>query len=307
MKINSLFCYCLIFMLCGYACHCGRESRMSNESATDSTETFIDSATAQNANTMPTNTLYTMQLKPGLDYKIQNLLNAIEQIKTAKDMSVMYAQMLSVQSDLNESVNKQFEKEHLLKNDSTRVVFKTACDTLSNHLRVFHFSYDSLDRTPYFSLNNAYGVSLAISTPQKDDDDFFKLLQQIYGNEGDAESKFPCWLVQTTEADGYSVLGNNQFTDLLNKIATQKNNNSNFQYELTNIYDELIEDLITWPKYGKSKVLVVSELEKIGNNPLLILPSDKERILQRAQDLKSDIQQKEVAYDCEKGNCHYEY
>lgn len=307
MKINTLLYYCLIFILLGDACHCGRQSRTPSESAPDTTETFIDSATAQNANTMPTNTLYTIHLKPGLDYKIQNLLTAIQQIKTAKDMSVMYAQMLSVQSDLNESVNKQFEKEHLLKNDSMRVVFKTACDTLSNHLRVFHFSYDSLDRKPYFSLNNAYGVSLAMSTPQKDDDDFFKLLKQIYGDEGDADAKFPCWLIQTTELEGYSVLGDRQMTDLLTKIATQKNNNSNFQYQLTNLYDELIEDMITWPKYGKSKVLVVSELEKIGNNPLLILPSDKERILQRAQDLKSDIQQKKVEYDCEKGNCHYEY
>ena len=129
---------------------------------------------------------------------------------------------------------------------------------------------------------------------------------QIYGDEGDAESKFPCWLVQTAETDGYSVLGNNQFTDLLTNISNQKNNHSNFQYELANIYDELIEDMITWPKYGKSKVLVINELEKIGNNPHLILSQDQERILQRAQDLKSDIQQKEVAYDCEKGNCHYE-
>jgi len=293
-------------MLWGYACHCGKQNRTADELATDAADTFIDSATAHDANTMPTNSLYTIQLKPGLDYKIQNLMLAIQQIKTAKDMAAMYAQALSIQNDLNESVNKQFEKEHLSKNDSMKQVFKTACDTICNHLPVYQFYYDSLDKTPYFSLNNKYGLSKAMSTPQKDDDDFFKLLMQIYGDEGDAESKFPCWLVQIAETDGYSVLGNNQFTDLLTNISNQKNNHSNFQYELTNIYDELIEDMITWPKYGKSKVLVINELEKIGNNPHLILSQDQERILQRAQDLKSDIQHKEVAYDCEKGNCHYE-
>ena len=307
MKINTLLFYCLTFLLFGYACHCGKQNGTTSESAPDATDNFIDSATAHDANTLPVNSVYSIHLKPGLDYKIQNLMGAIQQIKTAKDMAAMYAQLLSVQNDLNESVNKQFDNEHLDKNDSMKQVFKIACDTISNHLRIFHFCYESLDSTPYFCINNKYCLALAMSTPQKDDDDFFKLLKQIYGDDGDADEEFPCWLVRTTESDGYSVLGDNQFTDLLTKITTQTNNNSNFQYELTNIYDELIEDLITRPKYGKSKVLVINELEKIGNNPHLIFSSDKERILQRAQDLKSNIKQKEVEYDCEKGNCHYEY
>lgn len=47
---------------------------------------------------------YELKFKSGLEYKIQNLNTALDAAKNSSDIAKVYAQALSVQSDLNESI-----------------------------------------------------------------------------------------------------------------------------------------------------------------------------------------------------------
>ena len=119
-RTRYIFIFCLIALFF-YAC---QPSNPKQETVPqDNNDTFIDSAVSRTQDSMMIPNPYELQLKSGLDYKLQNLSIALNGVKSSADVATVYAQALSIQSILNECIGLQFEKEKILKRDSLKALF----------------------------------------------------------------------------------------------------------------------------------------------------------------------------------------
>ena len=302
-RTRYIFIFCLIALFF-YAC---QPSNPKQETVPqDNNDTFIDSAVSRTQDSMMMPNTYELQLKSGLDYKLQNLSIALNGVKSSADVATVYAQALSIQSILNECIGLQFEKEKILKRESLKALFTMSCDTFAAKTKLFKFTYVAEETEPYFVIAKDAFLKLSKSTKQKDDDAFFNLMIETYGAEGNKEISFPIWMTQTTDYSGYMKLGDYTVTKILTSIAAQETAGTSFKSQLTSLYADLINDILSYSKFGKSKSQVLAELEKVLAGAPMITDEDHDRISQRIADLKTGIKDKQIEYDCEHGNCHYE-
>ncbi len=181
-----------------------------------------------------------------------------------------------------------------------------SCDTFAAKTKLFKFTYVAEETEPYFVIAKDAFLKLSKRTKQKDDDAFFNLMIESYGGQGDKEISFPIWMTQTTDYSGYMNLGDYTVTKTLTNIAAQETAGTSFKSQLTSLYADLINDILSYSKFGKSKSQVLAELEKVLAGTPMITDEDHDRISQRIADLKTGIKDKQIEYDCEHGNCHYE-
>lgn len=85
-----------------------------------------------------------------------------------------------------------------------KTIFSNTCDTFAAHSKLFSFTYVAEATEPHFIVSNEAFLKLSYKL-KIDDDEFFELLIEIYGKNGEMDISFPVWITQTTD---YTVIWN---------------------------------------------------------------------------------------------------
>lgn len=212
---------------------------------------------------------------------------------TADSLFVVFDELLSIQSKLNEQMR--------LVNADDKVTIDS-CRNIVETLPFLKMVWIEEGTVAYFTIDNNKIVERAKLTKGNEDDDYFLLLKDLWGAQGDKTSSFPIYIDRSTCLSGYSLLGDSVFTNLLIKVNDLHHSSDNIVVlKAEEVYREIVADLLDFSNYGNPKEKVLKEWESILNSNL-VTPSDKEKM----KEGKGQFDAKDVQYNCKAGGCVFE-
>lgn len=220
---------------------------------------------------------------------IQNYKVSFDKASTAKELADVYKKSITLSEDLNRKIGNidspDIEKYKWMNKSVPGMQLVYGAEALS-------MSFDS---------NYGEFLAKAKKTPQASDDNFFNLMNEIYG---ESNSFYPKWFVMTWDLGGYSLLGKGYHIKTLNKINMTMQKSPEFAKEIKEVKDLLLADILHSGNYATPKSFVITEINQIINDKYLT-NNQKNELKNRIKQLNKPSKDEVLQFNCEKAECAY--
>lgn len=275
----------LTWMVLCVSCRPTAQNKPTQQVPTSDQALFIDSATDSHQDSFVVEPTYTLPLRGGVRFKLEELIQISTQLQQEQDMKTYFEKFVAISKELNEDLAIGYKN---CKNDSIKKCFNVSVDTLCSRMCFATYTKASKKNSGYISLQVDSLLSFCKSTKGKSDDLFFTSLKLIYGSQYRVGLS-ACYLQMNAENKLVSMMGDYSNTQCLQNIQAGINRKDlfvkNYEEEEQNLRDHLYETRFAW-----SKERVLAEYNMIlqkANHPSYEI----NRIQQRIQDIETEATQ----------------
>lgn len=233
---------------------------------------------------------------------LTDLYNEWLNIKTENELAKFY--FTSIEKSKAIASNVQNELDKLSENEYYRMLdaFIKDNDTTKPWLCGLDPGCFAECTVPGFRKNFALLFEKAKYTDGTNDEEYFKLMLNTYGESGYVSTLYSSYFTGMWDYGGGSLLGSGQHIMILKKIDAIQKQTKIFDAEIITIREDILRDIIEHMAYMNTADKIVIEIDDIIRT-IKLNDTEKQKLeIRKAEFLNPDSK---IQTDCENKNCDY--